>query len=42
MHMQEAMFIGFNNALAVRFPSLIVGFFLLAFLASGEKTSSID
>jgi len=35
----EAMFIGFYIALSVRFPPLVVGFFLLAFLASGENTS---
>ena len=38
----EAVFIGFNAALAVRFPPFFVGIFLLAFLASGENTSSIS
>jgi len=35
------MFIGFNIALAVRFPPFCVDFFLLALWASGENVSLI-
>ena len=38
---KEAIFIGANAVLAVKFPPLFVGIFLLAFLASGENTSLI-